>query len=546
MNHKKLFEDLKRVAEIHKPLWKDCQTYVAPTRGYFDSNPNKKKSIDHQILLDSHATWCLKVFASGLTSGLTSPSRPWFKLSLHDQSLMKYRPVREYLEDVQKAILDVYSKSNIYGILNTAYEELGAFGTASASIEEDFQDFIRGKSYTSGEYFVGVNSKGRVDQFAREFDMTVYQVVQEFGIDNVKEDTRRKYKEKNLQEWIKIKHLIKPNDKRNPLKHDAKNKAYSSYYWEAGMDEDEFLRVSGFDFFPVIASRWAVTTTSDIYGYGPSVEALGDIKMLQKLQLERLKSVEKVNDPPMKVDGSVTDVNVFPGGLTRSNSLNDSSFRPAYQINPDINAIRQTILDTKESISKFYYTDMFLMMQNDTRSGITAREIVERHEEKLLMLGPTLERIENEMLDPLIDITYNYLSRMGVLPPAPEELQGMDINVEYVSTLAQAQKMVATTAINQTTQFVGGLASVKPDVLDVFDLDQLAIEYAESVGLSAKGYRSKAEIQKIREDREAAIAQQQQAANLQSMIAGAKTLSETQVNNNSALDALMGVRADVE
>lgn len=533
------------MAETHKPLWKDCQSYVAPTRGYFDSSPNKKKSIDHKILLDSHATWALKVFASGLTSGLTSPSRPWFKLSLHDQGLMKYRPVREYLEDVQKAILDVYSKSNIYGILNTSYEELGAFGTTSASIEEDFYDFIRGKSFTCGEYYIGNDAKGRVNQFAREFDMTVIQLVNEFGFENVKEETKNKYKEKKFQEWIKVRHLIKPNDSRNPLKHDSKNKAYSSYYWESGMDEDQFLRVSGFDFFPVIAARWAVTTTSDIYGFGPSTEALGDIKMLQKLQLERLKGIEKVNDPPMKVDGSVGDVNVFPGGLIRSNSLNDASVRPAYQINPDINAVRQTILDTKESISKFFYTDMFLMMQNDTRSGITAREIVERHEEKLLMLGPTLERIENEMLDPLIDITYNYLNRMGALPKAPEELQGMDINVEYVSTLAQAQKMVGITAIQQTAQFAGSLSAVKPDVLDVFDLDQMAIEYAENVGLSSRGYRSKAEIQAIRDQRDQAAAQQQQMANLSAMVQGAKTLSDTKMEGNSALDAMMGVRSDV-
>jgi hypothetical protein len=456
---------------------------------------------------------------------------------------MKFRPVKEYLEDVQKAILDVYSKSNIYGILNSSYEELGAFGTTAASLEEDFTDYVRGKSYTAGEYFIGTNSKSRANQFAREFQMTVLQVVDQFGIENCSDTVKRAYLEKKYQIWIKIRHYVGPNYKRDMNKKDNKNMEFMSVYWEENGTDGKYLKESGFQFFPVIGARWGVTTTSDVWGYGPSVEALGDVKMLQKLQRQKLEAVEKVINPPILTDASVDEVNTFPGGITRSSSsVPNAGARPSYQINPNINDVRMTIEDTKQSINKFFYTDMFLMMQGDTRSGVTAREIVERHEEKLLMLGPTLERIENEMLDPLIDITYNYLHRMNVLPQAPKELEGMDINVEYVSMLAQAQKMVGTTAIQQATQFVGGLAAVKPEVLDVIDFDEAAIEYSEMLGVSPRISRSKEEIKKIRDERAQAQAQAQQAQNMQSMVQGAKTLSETQMNNNSALDALMGVR----
>lgn len=542
---KKLFKDLKNEYESHKGLHKDIQKYIAPTRGSFDSpEPNKKKTIDHKILLDSHATYCLKVFSSGLTSGLTSPSRPWFKLGLPDQSLNKYRPVREYLEDVQKIMMGAFSKSNIYGVLNNAYEEMGAFGTGTFSVEEDFKDMIRGKSYTSGEYYFGVDSKGRANQFGREFSMNVMQLVQEFGYENVSERIKNLYDEKKYQIWVKVNHYIGPNYKQDLTKFNNKNFDFLSVYWEESSNDGKLLRESGFKFFPVIGARWGVTTTSDVYGFGPSVEALGDVKMLQKLQRLKIEGTEKIINPPTQVDASVTgDTNTFPGGITRSSStLPNAGVRPAYQINPDINDIRVTIEDTKQSIGKFFYTDMFLMMQGDTRSGVTAREVVERHEEKLLMLGPTLERIENEMLDPLIDITFNYLNDMGVLPPPPKELQGMDIKVEYISTLAQAQKMVGMTAINQVTQFAGGLSAVKPDILDVLNLDEMLIEYAEDAGISARGYRTKAEVDAIRAERAQAQQQQQQAEQMMSMVQGAKTLSDTQVNNNSALDALLGVR----
>lgn len=541
---KKIFNDLKMEAENHKPLWKDVQSFIAPTRGSFDRMPNEKKVIDHQKLLDSHATWCLKVFSSGLTSGLTSPSRPWFKLSLPDTGLMKFRPVREYLEDVQKIMLDVFSKSNIYGILNTGYEELGAFGTMACALEEDFNDFVRGKSFTAGEYYIGTDAKGRTNQFGREFYMTVLQIVDEFGIEHVSDDTRRLFNEKKYQIYRKVRHYIGPNHKRNVTKQDNKNMEFFSKYWEVTSD-GHMLRDSGFEWFPIVAARWGVTTTSDVYGYGPSVEALGDVKMLQKLQRQKLESVEKVNNPPMQIDASVDDVNTFPGGITRSSSnVPNAGARAAYQISPDINAIRMTIEDTKQSISKFFYTDMFLMMQGDTRSGVTAREIVERHEEKLLMLGPMLERIENEMLDPMIDISYNYLNKMGMLPPPPKELEGMDINVEYVSMLAQAQKMVGTTAIQQATQFVGGLASVKPEVLDVLDFDEAAIEYSEMLGVSTRIIRTKEEVRKLREERAQAQQQAAQMEQMQAAMTSAKTLSDTKINNNSALDALMGVRPD--
>lgn len=543
---RKIFNDMKMEASSWNPAWKDIQKYVAPTRGFFNAQPNRGIIIDHKELLDSHATWAMQVLASGMTSGLTSPSRPWFKLGISDTDLMKYKPVKKYLEEVQNIIMAVFSKSNIYGVFNSSYEELGSFGTSAFALLEDDRDLIRGKNFTCGEYYLSYDGKGRPNGFGRESWYTVLQAVDEFGIEYVSDQTRRLYENKKFGEWTKVNHLIRPNLKRNPLKMDNKNFEYTSEYWEDSHRTGEYLSQSGFQDFPIIGPRWKVTTTSDIYGKSPAWEGLGDIKMLQKLQRKKFEALDKLIDPPVQADSSVDDisVNTLPGGVTRISSNSPTGgVRPAYQINPDLNSVREDIRETKEAINKFFYTDMFLMMANDTRSGTTAREIVERHEEKLLMLGPILERIENEKLDPSIDRTFNMLNRMGALPKPPQELEGSDIKVEYISMLAQAQKMVGITGIQQVASFVGNMAAVKPEVLDVFDFDEAVTEYADLIGVTPRIIRSKEEYSKLREDRSAAQLQQQQQAQMAQMVQGAKVLSDTEVGKNSALDNILGNRA---
>jgi hypothetical protein len=543
--YRKIFADLKAESLTWLPAYTDIKNLVAPTRGFFNDQPNRGKTIDHKNLLDSHATWAMKVLASGMTSGLTSPSRPWFRLAIADNELMKSKAVKSYLEDVQNALMGVFSKSNFYGILNSAYEELASFGTASFSLEEDFKDIVRGKNFTAGEYRIGLDQNGRANQFAREMWYTVSQLVNEFGIDKVSLQTKLAFENKRYAEWVKVYHLISPNYDRDPHKKDNHNMPYYSIYWEQSHQIGQYLQRGGYEDFPIICPRWSVTTTSDIYGKSPAWEGLGDIKMLQKLQRKKFEALDKIIDPPVQVDSSIDDltVNTLPGGVSRISSSNpNGGVRPAYQINPDLSAIEYSIKATKDSISKFFFTDMFLMMANDTRSGVTAREVIERHEEKLLMLGPILERIENEMLDPCIDRTYGILERSGALPPAPPELQGMHIKVEYISTLAQAQKMVGTTAISQTAQFIGNLAGANPAVLDIFDFDEAAIEYAELVGVSPKIMRSKDEVAKLRQDRAEAQQRQQQMEQTQQMVSGAKVLSDTKVGTNSALDSLLGLR----
>lgn len=215
-------------------------------------------------------------------------------------------------------------------------------------------------------------------------------------------------------------------------------------------------------------------------------------------------------------------------------------FSPAYQINPDLNAMAATISSVRQEIRDGFFNDLFMMMIN-SGTQMTAREVAERHEEKLLLVGSVIERAQPELLDKIIDRTYSILESNRMIPPPPKEIEGVPITVEYISLLAQAQKMVGTNAIEQFSGYVGRLAAVNPSIMDKVDMDQAVDEYGDMMGVPARIIRSDEEVKKIRDAR----AQQEQMAQQQAMLAqaanSAKVLSETPTTGNTALTALTGV-----
>jgi hypothetical protein len=551
------FAALKQESENWKPQWKDLSRFILPSRGSFDENPQASRTPDYKSLIDGTSTWSARTLASGMMSGLTSPARPWFKMGLADTDLMAYQPVRLYLDECERRIMATFGKSNIYGALYSVYEEVGGFGTAAMAVMEDFKDVIRAQTFTVGEYFLAVGHDGRVNGWAREYWVTVGQLINDFGIENVSEQSRTAYQNGRLEQWVQVRHLIEENDDRLPEMADAKNMPFRSVYWEVGAHCDSFLRRSGFEEFPMLTPRWQTTRSTDPYGRGPGWDALGDIRMLQKMQRDKLIALDKVVDPPVQADVNIQgEVNSLPGGVSRSSSSQpNAGARALYQINPDFAALEGAIGSTKQAIHRTFYADLFLLVATSDRRQMTAREVVEKHEEKLLMLGPVLDRLEHELLDPLIGRTYNIMRRMSydeagntlpgaLLPPLPRELEGMDIKIEYISMLAQAQKMVGTTSIEQTAGFIGNLAGAKPEVLDTFDADEAARRYADMLGAPPKIIRSAEEVAKIRAQRAKAQEAAAAAQNAGAMVQGAKLLSETPLGGNSALDAVLGTGGD--
>lgn len=522
--------------------WRDLSEYFLPRTGRFvasDANRNKKR---WNSIYDSTGTRALRTLSAGMMSGMTSPARPWFRLTLEDQDLAEYGPVKIWLHEVTERMRSVFARSNTYRSLSTLYEELGLFGTASSIIVPDFHSVIRHYPLTAGEYVLATDNRREVCTMYREWDMTVSQVVREFGLGNVSQTVKNLYTNggKGLDTYVTIVHCVEPRYDRDHTKGDNVNMPWASVYFEKGADDDKLLRESGFKTFPVVAPRWA-TTGNDVYGYSPAMEALGDVKQLQHEQLRKAEAIDYMTKPPLRMPTSLMNQphSRRPGGVVYSDG--QDSIGSLFEVQLNLQHLLIDIQDVRERINGAFFADLFMMLANDNRSGTTAREIAERHEEKLLMLGPVLERLHNEMLDPLIDIAFNHLLEGNLLPPPPEELQGIDLKVEFVSTLAQAQRAVGVQAVDRLLGTVGAIAGLRPDVVDKLDTDQIVDDYAAMLGVDPTLIVADDEVEKIRQARAEAQQQQQMMESMQPMVETAKTASDINLTEDNALNSILGM-----
>jgi hypothetical protein len=495
--------------------WREISDYLLPRSGRFYVSDRNRGGRRHNNIYDSTGTRALRVLAAGMMAGMTSPARPWFRLTTSDPDLDESAAVKQWLSDVQRKMLMVFAKGNTYRALHSMYEELGGFGTGADIILPDYNNVLHHYPLTTGEYCIATDYRGQVNTLYREFDKTVGELVGEFGRDKVSQTVRNLYDRGSLDTWVTIIHAIEPRADRDPTKRDAKNMAWRSVYFENGMPEGKFLRESGFRRFNAVCPRWA-TSGGDIYGNSPGMEALGDIKQLQHEQLRKAQGIDYQTKPPLQVPTSLKnrELDTLPGGATYvDTSSPNGGIKTAFEVNLRLDHLLMDIQDVRERIRGSFYADLFLMLANNQNGRMTATEVAERHEEKLLMLGPVLERLHNELLDPLIEMTFERMLEAGVVPPPPEELQGRELSVEFVSMLAQAQRAVATNSIDRFVGNLGAVAGYKPEVLDKFDADKWADAYADMLGVDPELIVPGEQVALIRQQRaQAAQAQQQMAA----------------------------------
>ena len=533
--------------------WRDLSDFIEPRAGRFNQQfTNEGQRRDNQII-NNKARMALRVLRSGMLSGITSPARPWFKLGTPDTDLMEFGPVKLWLYQAESAMREIFVRSNLYNVLPTTFGDCGMFGTASMFVMPDDNELIRFYPQPLGSYALANSARLQVDTNYREFKMTARQMVQRFGKANCSV-TVQNMAESNPEAWVDVVHAIEPNDGRVYGMADNKNMAFRSVYWEKGSDQDKLLSQSGFNQFPAMCPRWDVLG-EDTYGTGPGDIAIGDTRGLQLMERRKLEMLEKGIRPPMTAPSSLRNqkASILPGDITYVDvSQGMQGFVPTMTVQPQwFQGLRAELAEHEKRIDDAFFVDLFLMISSldDVR---TATEIAARKEEKMLMLGPVLERLNDELLDPLIDRTFAIMIEQSaprwagllpgkpVLPPPPEELAGLDLKVEYISILAQAQKALGVAAIERTVGFAGNLAGIAPEVLDKLNLDQAIDEYGLNIGVAPTIIRSDDEVAQIRQQRAAAAQQQQAMEQMSSAVQGAKLLSETDVTSPNALTALMG------
>jgi len=547
-----------------KPAYRDLNDYILPTRARFflsDVNRGDRRNLK---ILDSTGTTAARTLRAGMMSGVTSPARRWFKLETPDPILNRMPRVKTWLYDVAEIMNRSFLKSNYYQTKPLVYGDLGTFATAAYSMVKDYQNIIHTQSFPIGSYRIAKDFRGKVNVFCREFRMTIAQLIEEFGeIDDrtgkpdwsrFSDYVKNQYDSGHYQTWVDVVHMIKPNDEFNPHALDSKYKRFSECYYERGWSssqsgnymadakEDVYLSEKGYDYFPILAPRWEVTG-EDVYGTDcPGMTAIGDIKQLQWGEKRIAQAIDKIINPPMKGPAGMRNVksSILPGDMTYYDEREGQrGFTPVYQIDPRIQEMEMKQGQVRQRIDEAYYKDMFLMMANSDRRDITAREIDERHEEKLLALGPVMEQINQDDLDPSIDISFQIHMELNLLPPPPEELHGQKLSVEYISIMAQAQKMIGIGGLERYAQFAGQLVVPYPASSKKTNINKLLDAYGDMVSLPPGVVRSDEEVQEMEAMEAQAVQSQQRMAMMSEGAKAANQLANAPTDGDNALTRLM-------
>lgn len=548
--------------------WRDLGDYILPRRPRFTLQDVNKGDRRNQKIIDSTATLAVRTLRSGMMAGITSPARPWFKLTTPDPDMAEFGPVKSWLDIVTQRMTNVYLRSNVYNCLPTIYGDIGVFGTGALFMEEDFDNVVRFYPIPIGSYWIANDDTLRVRVFMREFMYTVRQVVMKFGKkdpitgkikdwSNISDHVKTLWDRGQYEQWIVIRHIVHPNEEYDASKLLSKYKKYASCYYEAGVstagknnyigpkDDEKYLRESGYDNFPVLVPRWEVTGEDAWATSCPGMDSLGDVKALQTMHKRKAQAVELLVKPSMTGPSSLRNqkASILPGDITYVDVREgQQGFRPTHEVKPDVDKLLLDIQDHQHRISRAFYEDLFLMMAQSDRRDITAREIEERHEEKLLALGPVLEQLNQDMLDPMTDNTFDLMNAQGLIPTPPEELHGVDLKVEYVSIMAQAQKLVGIASIERFAGFVNQLQMANPNdisISDKIDRDQMIDVYGDRLSVDSSIVRSDDAVAEIRKNRADGEAMARKAELISQGASAAKQLSETDMTKDSALTRIL-------
>jgi hypothetical protein len=400
---------------------------------------------------------------------------------------------------------------------------------------------------TAGEYCISQDDRREVDGVYRTVYLNASQLAKKFGKDKLPREIKDELKRNGQGNPFKVHpvaHVIRNRDFYNPGMIDSLNMPFGSTY--VLEDEKKIIHTSGFREWPCAVPRWTLTG-SDPYGNGPCSEILGDVKSLQELVYDKLMALSLMIKPPMKAPSSLKGAvgSIEAGSVVYGDRADIEKFETIMDVVPNLAQFNQDIGDLRQQIRQGMYNDLFLSLLEE-KGRMTATEVAERHEEKLLLLGDVIERQFTDLLNPTIDRTFAIMFRNGMIPPvpqilidaAPEGSKSIGLKVEFVSLLAQAQKLVTTQSIRAVTSYAIEMADAVPAVLDNVDFDAAITEYSESVSAPPNLMTSEEVKMQIRQQR--ALAQQAQAQAEQEALAvdNAQKLGSTSTEDGTALAEL--------
>ena len=540
--------------------WAQLAEYVLPRRYHWLITANRMNR-GHPInnaIIDSTATLAMQICAAGLWTGLTSPSRPWFKLGIGLPWVELDKDGQDWLEDTESKIYTVLAQSNTYNVLAQAFQDIVTFGTAPVIVYEDDEDIIRCFLPCAGEYYLSAGSRLSIDTLYREFTLTVSQIVEMFDLAACPEDVRGLWTTGggSLEMEFVVAHAIEPNFAISGRSGHGPgitvvpgHYRFREIYWLKGHRSAAPLSKRGFHESPFMVGRWSVVS-NDAYGRSPAMDALPDTKQLQRETLRKGEFIEKLVRPPMGANPELKNepASIIAGNVTYVNTDGSKKgFYPLFEVQPA--ALTPMIADIKEiqdRINRCFFVDIFMAISR--MEGVQPRnelELTKRDLERLQVLGPFINLFETEFAGPLIQRIMNILERRKLLKPMPPSLQNIPLKIDYVSIMKLAQQGSEAVALKDMA-VTGAQASEAaqaaglPNPLRIVNWDKWYRKYGSASNAPPDIYFTDDEVKQNDAARAKVQAQQHAIQVSQQAVQAAQALGNTPMGGNTALSALTG------
>ncbi|MCD7878518.1 MAG: portal protein [Candidatus Gastranaerophilales bacterium] len=493
-----------------KADWQELADYFLPRSVRFLARNVNKQPVKNKKIKDSTPLVAVRNFSSGMMSGATSPATNWFKVKVKNYRQESSYEIKIWCSEVENLFRDIFNSSNLYRILPSVYKQLGVFGISVFSMLSDEASILRCQLLPIGSYRIAKNYKGEIDTICRVYMDTAKNIYDKFGENNVSREVINAVKSGRFEELYEIVHFVEPNKNFMPNSVWAEDKEFISVYYEANSEENKFLSKSGFDKFPYAVFESEVNG-EDVYpSECPGINALPDVKQLMSMVIDEGKAVKKMISPTYKGPASLKNKKMIdaPAAFIEEDE-NGRGLSPIYEVNPRVLEVDSIIEKLKESIKEIFYNDLFSMILNTAERTRTATEVNELKEEKMVLLSPLLQQIHNG-LNYVIDWVFQECINLNILPEAPAEIMGANMDIEFVSTLAQAQKAVKISAMERFTTFTINLAqALEPSLRNKLNANKIIDDYAEFANISPEQIIPTKQAEKLKQKNEEAQSQKQ-------------------------------------
>ncbi len=479
--------DLGKLENNRKPLesvWQQIMEMIDPANAFITKKYAAKK-IWNEKIYSTTAQRALPKFVAALQSTVTPNNQRWHRFTAPLNRLKEKQAITDWLEKLTDAIFEMRYRPNagFNKAMIKTWRGYGKLGLGVMFVDEDrdgdgatyesvnIKDFYP-VLYKDGKiktcYRKIVKSGWEVCELLKDKGINPEEVIPSEVLDKVKAN---KFCELNLihvvckltkEEVDKYKDILeRPDGSRIITKY-----RYKSFLILNDINKPAVLDSGKFFTCPYMFTRYQ-ELDYDIYSNSPSLEALPDIKMLQRIKKSTIEAAEKAVDPPLLARNDAAFGGLMPiAGAIMAGTLDAEGRELLKPLQTGDNTRLGVEMEelTNKGIEDFYLVPLYMMYYQEGK--MTATEINQRAFERAMIMSINVFPIENELLDPMVARELDIMRRQGKLPDGmPDELRAlMDSDepyaaIQYEGEQHKAQELIKANGIAMTMQAAVGLSN---------------------------------------------------------------------------------------